>query len=96
MTKSYLVETITQSMYGHTRKDVEDVVNTIFNTMSKALAEGHRIEIRGLGSFQIKERRARMGRNPKTGEEVAIPARKVPYFVVGKQLRARVNQDEDE
>lgn len=94
MTKSYLVETVTQGAMGRTRKDIEDVVNTIFNTMSRALANGNRIEIRGLGSFQVKERRARMGRNPKTGQEVAIPARKVPYFVVGKQLRARVNQDD--
>lgn len=91
MTKSDLIETVSSEVSGNwTKKDVEAAVNTIFSSMREALVSGDRIEIRGLGSFRVKERRARVGRNPKTGARVEIPARKVPHFTVGKHLKARV------
>jgi integration host factor subunit beta len=91
LTKSDLIESVAGQVTNRTKKDVEWAVNTIFRSMSAALVTGEHIEIRGLGSFRVKERMARVGRNPKTGEVVAIPARKVPYFTVGKQLKARVD-----
>lgn len=91
LTKSELIESVAGQSPERTKKDIEGAVNAIFRSMSEALARGERIEIRGLGSFRVKERMARVGRNPKTGEVVAIPSRKVPYFTVGKQLKARVD-----
>lgn len=91
MTKSELIEEVSRCSPSWSKREVEGAVNTIFRSMSSALVGGERIEIRGLGSFRVKERMARTGRNPKTGEIVAIPARKVPYFTVGKQLKARVD-----
>ena len=90
MTKSELVERVSAAAPHWTKRQVERSVNTIFRAMSEALAAGERIEIRGLGSFKVKTRRARRGRNPKTGAPVDIPARQVPSFTAGKQLRARV------
>lgn len=91
MTKSDLIEAVSAEVTGNwTKKDVESAINTIFSSMREALVEGDRIEIRGLGSFRVKERQARVGRNPKTGARVDIPARKVPHFTVGKHLKARV------
>lgn len=91
MTKSDLIEAVAaHSTDNWTKKDVEGAVNTIFKAMTDALVTGDRIEIRGLGSFRVKERMPRIGRNPKTGEQVEIPARKVPHFTVGKHLKARV------
>lgn len=95
MTKSDLIEAIAVQTPGRTKKDVEGAVNTIFRAMSAALVDGDRIEIRGLGSFRVKERMARVGRNPKTGDVVQIPMRKVPHFTVGKALRARVEAAPD-
>lgn len=94
LTKSDLIEAIALQSPARTKKDVEGAVNTIFRAMSAALVDGDRIEIRGLGSFRVKERMARVGRNPKTGEIVQIPVRKVPHFTVGKALRARVEAPE--
>ncbi|MCA9545391.1 MAG: integration host factor subunit beta [Alphaproteobacteria bacterium] len=94
MTKSQLIEHVADLADGRTKKDVEGAVNTIFDAMSQALVRGERIEIRGLGSFQVKERVERTGRNPKTGEAVTIPARKVPHFTVGKRLKALDDQDD--
>lgn len=94
VTKSDLIEAIAaQSSETWTKKDVEGAVNTIFKSMTDALMNGDRIEIRGLGSFRVKERMPRIGRNPKTGEQVSIPARRVPHFTVGKHLKARVEED---
>lgn len=95
MTKSDLIEAIALQSPERTKKDVEGAVNTIFRAMSAALVAGERIEIRGLGSFRVKERMARVGRNPKTGDVVQIPVRKVPHFTVGKALRARVEAAPD-
>lgn len=91
MTKSELINVVTEKVPDLTRKQVELLVNTIFQTMGEALVEGDRIEIRGFGSFHVRERAARRGRNPRTGEEVLVAATRVPFFRVGKELRERVD-----
>lgn len=73
-------------------KDVEQSVKIIVDTMTRALAKGQRIEIRGFGSFDLNHRPARLGRNPKTGEKVAVPEKYVPHFKPGKELRERVDR----
>ena len=72
-------------------KDAEIIVDTIFDSMVESLAQGERIEIRGFGSFAVKHRAAHEGRNPKTGETVHIPAKRMPLFKVGKELAERIN-----
>ena len=91
MTKSGLIEAVAEKTPHISKKDTEIVVNTIFDSMASALRDGERIEIRGFGSFQVKVREAREGRNPKTGELVAVHAKRVPFFKVGKELRLRVD-----
>ena len=91
MTKSDLIERVAQRLSHISKKDTEIVVNTIFDGMTEALKSGERIEIRGFGSFQVKVREAREGRNPKTGEEVKIPAKLTPFFKVGKELKERID-----
>lgn len=95
MTKSELVALVAESRPDLTRKHAELVVNTIFDSMRDALCAGDRIEIRGFGSFQVRTRASRMGRNPKTGDPVEIAEKRVPFFKVGKQLRERVNGDSE-
>ena len=91
MTKSELIE-ILASINGHLiHKDVELAVKSLLEQMSCALASGQRIEIRGFGSFSLHYRPPRMGRNPKTGDSVALAAKYVPHFKPGKELRERVN-----
>ena len=92
MTKSELVAGISEKRSDLSKKDIEQVVNTIFDSMRKALVREERIEIRGFGSFTVKHREARTGRNPKTGTPVKIPAKRIPFFTVGKELRERVNK----
>jgi integration host factor subunit beta len=91
MTKSELVEKMVESYSMLSRKEMETVVNTIFDSMTDALRKGEKVEIRGLGSFTVRERGAREARNPKTGEVVSIAAKKTPFFKTGKELRERVN-----
>ena len=91
MTKSGLIEEVAKRTPHISKKDTEVVVNTIFDSMTEALKQGERIEIRGFGSFQVKVREAREGRNPKTGEPVHISAKRTPFFKVGKELREKVN-----
>jgi integration host factor beta subunit len=91
MTKSGLIERVAELTPHISKKDTEIVVNTIFDSMTEALKRGERIEIRGFGSFQVKVREAREGRNPKTGEEVQIPAKRTPFFKVGKELKEMVD-----
>jgi integration host factor beta subunit len=91
MTKSDLIERVSEKVPHISKKDTEVVVNTIFDSMTDALRGGKRIEIRGFGSFQVKVREAREGRNPKTGEEVRIPAKRTPFFKVGKELKERID-----
>mgnify|MGYP001149792213 CR=1 FL=1 len=91
MTKSELIEKIA-TRYPHVSlKDAEVIVKTIFGTLADALKKGERIEIRGFGSFQIRVRKAREGRNPKSGQIAHIPEKRVPFFKVGKTLKERVN-----
>jgi integration host factor beta subunit len=92
MTKSGLIEAVADRTPHISKKDTEIVVNTIFESMAEALREGHRIEIRGFGSFQVKIREAREGRNPKTGEPVHISAKRTPFFKVGKELKEMVDR----
>ena len=91
MTKSELIEVLAQRQKHLAANDVELAVKGVLEQMSQALANGDRIEIRGFGSFSLHYRPARMGRNPKTGESVALPGKHVPHFKPGKQLRERVN-----
>ncbi len=91
MTKSELIDAVSEKLQDFTRKDLEIIINNIFESMTNALAEGDKVEIRGFGSFKVKHRNARDGRNPKTGEEIRIAPKKVPFFKVGKELRERVN-----
>ncbi len=92
MTKSELIDILAQQQTHLTHKDVELAVKLLLDSVSESLAEQDRIEIRGFGSFAIHERPSRMGRNPKTGEAVAIPRKFVPHFKPGKELRERVNE----
>ncbi len=91
MTKSELVERLVEANGVLSRKESELVVNIIFDSMCEALQSGEKVEIRGFGSFTIRERDAREARNPKTGDVVKIPAKKTPFFKTGKDLRERVN-----
>lgn len=91
MTKSELIERIAGNQQLLAYKDVELAVKTLLEHMSEALCSGERIEIRGFGSFSLHHRPPRIGRNPKTGDPVALPAKYVPHFKPGKQMRERVN-----
>ena len=91
MTKSGLIEEVAKRTPHISKKDTEVVVNTIFDAMIESLRGGDRIEIRGFGSFQVKIREARDGRNPKTGEPVHISAKRTPFFKVGKELKEMVD-----
>ncbi len=90
MTKADLVEEVTK-LGDLTRRDSEVIVDTIFDSVIGALRSGDKIEIRGFGSFRIRQRKPRIGRNPKTGTRVEVPAKKVPYFKPSKELRDLVN-----
>ncbi|RMH62083.1 MAG: integration host factor subunit beta [Zetaproteobacteria bacterium] len=92
MTKSELIEHLAATAPMITRRDAEVVVNTVLDAIGDALAAGEHVELRGFGSFSIKERQARVGRNPKTGAPVPVPAKRVPHFKPGKLLRERVDR----
>ncbi|MCK5826106.1 MAG: integration host factor subunit beta [Desulfuromusa sp.] len=91
MTKSELIEQLTDGHDILNKNDAEMVINLIFGRITNALADGDRVEIRGFGSFSVRERDAREARNPKSGELVEIPSRKTPFFKTGKELRERVD-----
>ncbi len=91
MTKSELIERITIRHSQLSSKDIELAVKTILESMSQALSQGERIEIRGFGSFSLHFRSPRLGRNPKTGETVQLRGKYVPHFKPGKELREQVN-----
>jgi integration host factor subunit beta len=91
VTKRDLIEEVAQQYPRFSRRDAEVMVNAVFDSMTDALAKGERIEIRGFGSFIVKQRAAREGRNPRTGAVVSVAAKKVPLFKVGKELRLRVD-----
>ncbi len=91
MTRSDLVAKLAERFGQLTQRDAEFAVKTILDAMSEALARGHRIELRGFGSFSINRRPPRMGRNPRSGEQVLIPEKLVPHFKPGKALRESVD-----
>ena len=91
MTKAELVEKVAIQI-NLTKKQTEVIVNTVFQSITDSLAEGDKVELRGFGSFRIRERNARVGRNPKSGEKVEVPAKKVPFFKAGKELREIVDE----
>ncbi|HUX08387.1 MAG TPA: integration host factor subunit beta [Acidobacteriota bacterium] len=90
MTKAELVEEVAKSV-ELSKKDAEKIVNMVFDSIIDALHDGEKIELRGFGSFRLRERKARIGRNPKTGETVHVPTKKVPYFKAGKELKELIN-----
>jgi len=92
MTKADLVDTVT-ALGDLTRRDGEVIVDTLFDSVVTALKSGDKVEIRGFGSFRTRQRNARTGRNPKTGEKVDVPAKRVPFFKPSKELRDLVNPD---
>ena len=91
MNKSDLVENISERLKNLSRKEVDLIIDTVFNKMTEALSKGDRIEIRGFGSFEVRVRDSRQGRNPKTGDKVFVTTRRVPFFKVGKELKERIN-----
>jgi integration host factor subunit beta len=93
VTKSELIDLISGKMPDLSKKDVAIAVNTVFDSMTEALVKQDRIEIRGFGSFRVKHRKSRDGRNPKTGEPVKVPNKRIPFFTVGKELRDKLNQE---
>lgn len=92
MTKRHLIEEVAEHYPRFSRREAEVMVNVVFDSMTQALVRGERIEIRGFGSFIIKARQARQGRNPRTGTVVSVAAKRVLLFKVGKELRLRVDK----
>ena len=90
MTKAELVDKVSKSM-DISKKHTEIIVNTVIDSIISALQNGEKVELRGFGSFKIRHRKPRTGRNPKTGDKVDIPAKNIPYFKPGKELRDLVN-----
>ena len=93
MIKSELIQQIAEDNPHLYQRDVERIVATVFEEITAALARGDRVELRGFGAFSVKQREARTGRNPRTGEQVPVPAKTVPFFKAGKELRERMNED---
>lgn len=91
MTKSELIQRLAEQSPHLYLRDVEKIVDTIFEEITAALADGNRVELRGFGAFSVKHREARMGRNPRTGESVHVEAKRLPFFKTGKGLRERLN-----
>jgi integration host factor subunit beta len=91
MTKRDLIDEVVRLYPQYSRRDAEVIVNAVFASMANTLRSGGRIEIRGFGSFIVKQRQGREGRNPRTGRVVSVPAKRVPFFKVGKELRLRVD-----
>ena len=91
MTKSELILKITKKNSFLYQKDIQKIIDTLFISITKALDNADRVELRGFGTFTTKHRDARIGRNPKTGEPVAIPQKKMPFFKMGKSMKERIN-----
>ncbi len=94
MTKSELILRLAERNPHLFQRDIERIVNAIFESITLALAKGQRVELRGFGAFSVKKRDARTGRNPRTGEAVEVAEKFIPFFKTGKQLRDRLNGDE--
>lgn len=91
MTKSELIQMLAERNPHLYMRDVEKIVDTIFEEITAALVRGDRVELRGFGAFSVKEREARVGRNPRTGSSVEVDAKRLPFFKTGKALRERLN-----
>ncbi|MCP4071014.1 MAG: integration host factor subunit beta [Hyphomicrobiales bacterium] len=91
MIKSEIVQHIADKNPHLYQRDVENIVNAILNEITEALANGNRVELRGFGAFSVKNRKPRIGRNPRTGESVQVGEKWVPFFKTGKELRQRLN-----
>jgi len=91
MTKAELVDEVA-SVVQLTKKQAETIVNIVFDSIVESLRSGQKIELRGFGSFRLRNRKSRTGRNPKTGEKVEVPSKKIPYFKPGKELKELINR----
>jgi integration host factor subunit beta len=91
MIRSELIQIIADDNPHLFQRDVERIVNTVFEEITDAMAKGERVELRGFGAFSVKQRDARLGRNPRTGEAVSVDSKRVPFFKTGKLLRDRLN-----
>lgn len=91
MIKSELIQKLADDNPHLYQRDVERIVSSVFEEITDALARGDRVELRGFGAFSVKHRDARVGRNPRTGESVDVPEKRVPFFKTGKDLRDRMN-----
>ncbi|MCM8557354.1 integration host factor subunit beta [Sphingomicrobium sediminis] len=91
MIRSELVQKICSDFPDLTQREVENVVSSLFDSITQQLADGGRVELRGFGAFSTRQRDARIGRNPRTGEPVEVAAKRVPYFKPGKEMRERLN-----
>lgn len=96
MTKSELIARLAERNPHLYLRDVERIVDTIFDEITQALVDGDRVELRGFGAFSVKHREARVGRNPRTGESVQVEAKRLPFFKTGKGLRERLNGMSDD
>jgi integration host factor subunit beta len=94
MIKSELVQRIAVQNPHLYQRDVENIVNTVLNEIIAALARGDRVELRGFGAFSVKHRQARIGRNPRTGADVSVNRKSMPFFKTGKEIRERLNHDD--
>jgi integration host factor subunit beta len=94
MTKADLVEEVV-GVCNLSKKDAEVIVNTVFSSITQALENDDKIELRGFGSFRVRKRRSRQGRNPKTGDQVEVPEKRIPYFKPGKELKDLINSREN-
>ena len=93
MTKADLVEEVVR-VSNVSKKHAEIIVNTVFSSIIEALQQDDKIELRGFGSFRVRRRRSRQGRNPKTGDRVEVPEKRIPYFKPGKELKDLINDDD--
>lgn len=96
MTKSELIQRLAERNPHLYLRDVEKIVETIFDEITEALVRGDRVELRGFGAFSVKHRDARVGRNPRTGEQVEVEAKRLPFFKTGKALREDLNKGSSE
>ena len=93
MTKADLIDEVVR-VADVSKKHAEIIVNTVFSSIVEALRKDDKIELRGFGSFRVRKRRSRQGRNPKTGDRVEVPEKRIPYFKPGKELREMLNEDD--
>lgn len=92
MTQSELIDILATKMPGHSKMDIERIVRTFFDSITKALEQNRRVELRGFGSFQVKHRPARVGCDPRTGNSISVDERHIPYFKSGKAMHQTLNE----